>query len=395
MITISEPSPKPGSDTKDFALFNLGFRPFYLLASVFAASSILLWIAQYGGYLPAAYLRDPSWHGHEMLFGYTIAVIAGFLFTAVRSWANQPTPAGAPLALYAGLWLAGRVLVLTPYDMASAVVNAAFPLAVAFGIGLPLWRGRNQRNYFFVALMVLLAIATLVMHLSHMGLVPWLGVSLQTGLDLVLFIIVVIAGRVLPMFTNNGVPGSNAMRHALVEKLALSGVLALLVLDLIQAPAILIAILCAAAAAAHAVRLALWKPWRTLRTPLLWILHASYAWAVVYLGLRGLSALGVVTHVVAVHALTIGVIGGMTIGMMTRTTRGHTGRPLKADAFDTTCYLLVMLAAAVRVFGGVLFAQHYVLTVIVSGLCWSSAFALYAVRYWPALSRPRLDGKPG
>ncbi|MDP1604414.1 MAG: NnrS family protein, partial [Legionella sp.] len=113
-----------------FALWSLGFRPFYLLASVFSVISVLLWMAQYSGWLPFAYLQGPLWHGHEMLFGFTMAVVAGFLLTAVRAWTGEPTPVGVPLMALAVLWVAGRVLVLTPLGLAAAIVNAAFPVAL-------------------------------------------------------------------------------------------------------------------------------------------------------------------------------------------------------------------------------------------------------------------------
>ncbi len=127
----------------------------------------------------------------------------------------------------------------------------------------------------------------------------------------------------------------------------------------------------------------------------MWVLHAAYGWIVVYLVLRALAVLGLVAEPLAIHALTIGAIGGMTIGMMTRTARGHTGRPLVADGFELACFVLVQCAAVIRVFGGMIVPEAYLITVISSGICWSLAFALYAIRYWPVLSRPRLDGKPG
>jgi uncharacterized protein involved in response to NO len=388
------------AQTKDaiagFALWNLGFRPFYLLASIFSALSILLWVCQYEGYLPAAYLRSPAWHGHEMLFGYTMAVMAGFLFTAVRNWTGRPTPTGAALAALAMLWIAGRVLVLTPYATAAAVANAAFPAAVAIGIGIPLVQSGNRRNYFFVALLLALALATLAVHLAYLGALSWPErASLQAGLDVVLFVIAVMGGRVIPMFTNNGIPGAAATRSPLVEKVALGSVLVLLGADVLQAPAGVIAAVALAAAIAHAVRLYLWQPWRTFATPLVWILHAAYGWIVIYLVLRALAVMDWVPGPLATHALTIGAIGGMTMGMMTRTARGHTGRPLTVDRFEVTCFVLVQVAALIRVFGPMLVPGAYLASVIVSGVCWSGAFALYAVRYWPVLSRDRLDGKPG
>ena len=391
-LETSPQQPAPAA----FALWNLGFRPFYLLASVFAALSVALWTCEYAGYLPAGYLGVPAWHGHEMLFGYTLAVVTGFLFTAVRNWTGQPTPTGSLLAAYAALWVAGRVIVLTPYTLAAAWVNAAFPLAVAVGIGVPLLRSGNRRNYFFIGVLVVLSLATLAVHLSFLGILRWPQfVSLQVGLDVVLFIMAVMGGRVIPMFTNNGIPGARATRHPLVEKVALGGVLALFAVDLLQAPATVIAVFALAVAAAHATRLYLWQPWRTWSNPLVWILHAAYGWIVVYLVLRALAAVGFIAEPLAVHALTIGAIGGLTIGMMTRTARGHTGRPLTADRFETICYILVQVAAVVRVFGGALLPGIYLTAVITSAICWSSAFALYAIRYWPVLARTRIDGKPG
>jgi uncharacterized protein involved in response to NO len=398
ILEPSLPPPMPHSRGAPlrFALWNLGFRPFYLLASSFAALSIALWVAQYGGYLPTRYLPTSVWHGHELIFGFTMAVMAGFLLTAVRAWTNQPTPTGMPLLALALLWIAGRVLVLLPYALVAAIVNAAFPAAVALAIAVPLVRSGNRRNYFFVGLLLMLSAIVLTVHLSAMGLleVPVRG-GLQAGLDIVVFIMAVIGGRVIPMFTNNGVPNAGAMRVAAVEKLALGSLVAVFVADVVPAPAAWIATLAAIGAIAHAVRLCLWRPWRTLGAPLVWILHAAYAWIVIYLALRALAAAGLVAEALAIHALTVGAIGGLTLGMMTRTARGHTGRPLVADSWETACFVLVQAAAVVRVFGGLIFPAVYALTVAMAGVLWSAAFALYAVRYWPVLTRARLDGKPG
>jgi uncharacterized protein involved in response to NO len=379
-----------------FALWNLGFRPFYLLASIFSAFSVVLWAAQFSGYLPSAYLHGPVWHGHEMLFGYTTAVIAGFLLTAVRAWTNQPTASGVPLMALAALWVCGRVLVLTPLAMTAAVVNAAFPCAVAVAIGIPLLRSRNVRNYFFVGLLVLMSVLVLAVHLALQGrfeFPPRLG--LQLALDIVLFIMVVMGGRVIPMFTNNGVPGTRATRHALVERLALGGILLLFAADLLQWDPVIVATIALMSAIAHGIRLALWQPWRTLATPLVWILHAAYAWIVVHLALRGMAGFEVQSGSYATHALTVGAIGGLTLGMMTRTARGHTGRPLEADSFEITAFLLIQIAAIVRVIGGMVSPALYLASVQLSALFWAAGFGLYVVRFWPILSRVRLDGKPG
>ena len=388
--------PRAPSAAPGFALWNLGFRPFYLLASLFGVFSVLLWAAQYSGLLPAAYLQGPLWHGHEMLFGYTMAVIAGFLLTAVRAWTGQPTPTGVPLMALAALWVLGRALVLTPLGTAAGVVNVAFPVALAVAIGIPLARSRNARNYFFVGLLVLMSALIAALHLALQGafeLPPRLG--LQLALDVVLFIMAVMGGRVIPMFTNNGVPGAGATRHALVEKLALGSVLLLFAADLLQLQAAAIAAIALFGAIAHGVRLYLWRFWRTLATPLVWILHAAYAWIVVHLTLRALAEVGWIAESSAIHALTVGAIGGLTLGMMTRTARGHTARPLVADGYELTCFLLIQMAATVRVFGGMASSALYLPSVQLSGVLWAAAFGLYAVRYWPVLSRARLDGQPG
>ncbi len=379
-----------------FALWNLGFRPFYPLPSLSTAISIQLWAAQSSGWLPFAYLLGPLWHGHEMLFGFTMAVVAGFLLTAVRAWTGEPTATGAPLMALAALWVAGRVLVLTPLGMLAALVNAAFPVALAVAIAIPLWRARNVRNYFFVGLLMLMGGLVAALHCALLGVVELPSrLGLVLGLDVMLFIMAVMGGRVIPMFTNNGVPGAGAVRHALVEKLALGSVLLLLVADVLQLPPGIIAAIALASAIAHGVRLYLWRSWRTVFTPLVWILHAAYAWIVVHLALRGLSGEAGIADSYAIHALTTGAIGGLTLGMMTRTARGHTARPLAADGWELTCFLLIQVAAVVRVFGGMVSSALYLPSLQVSAVLWSAAFGIYAVRYWPILSRARLDGKPG
>jgi uncharacterized protein involved in response to NO len=379
-----------------FALWRLGFRPFYLLASVFAALSAPLWAAQYAGWLPIGYAAGAAGHAHEMIFGFAMAVIVGFLLTAVRNWAERPTPTGAWLAAIVALWAVGRVVAFMPAGWFAALVNAAFPIAAAIGIGIPIAKSRNKRNYFFVALMLVMAAASLVVQLALLGTVDLpAGLGLQVGLDVILFVMAVMGGRVIPMFTNNGVPGTKARRTPLLEKLSLGGVLVLVAADTLMLRGTALAVLLVAVAAAHAARWWLWQPWRTLKTPLVWVLHAAYAWIPIHLLLRALGEFGLVAAPLATHALTLGAIGGLTIGMMTRTARGHTGRILQADRSEVACYLLVLAAALVRVFGPPLFASLYRETVIASAVLWSAGYALYAIRYWPVLTRPRIDGKPG
>jgi len=393
---VSPPDPKRPAEAPRFAALALGFRLFYLLAGAFGASSIGLWSVQLSGSLSAAQLVAGSdWHAHEMLFGYTLAVITGFLFTAVRNWTQRPTPTGASLALLAAVWLGGRVLALTSWREWAMLTDTLFVLGAAAGIARPLIDAGNYRNFFFVILVLALGAANLAFYTALLGTAPFSpGQALGIGLDLVLLIIAIVAGRVVPMFTNNAVPGAGARRVRAVELAALGTLLFLLGADL-YGQSLLAAVIAVTGVLAHGVRLVLWAPLRTRRNPLLWILHASYGWIVVHLALRAAGAFEWITPGLATHALTIGVVGGMTLGMMTRTALGHTGRPLAAGRAETTCYALIQFAAAARVFLPIAWPALYLTGTLISGVLWSLAFAIFTAAYWPILTRPRVDGRAG
>ncbi|HEU4353687.1 MAG TPA: NnrS family protein [Burkholderiales bacterium] len=362
------------------ALFALGFRPLYLLAGAYAALSVPLWALQYAGWLPGA---NPLWHAHEMLFGYAFAVIAGFLLTAVRAWTSRPTPSGPALAGIASLWLLARAAALHSLVL-SSLIDLLFALAVAWGIGRPIVASRN-RNWYFIVFVLALGAASITFQVYPQT-------ALAVGLDVVLLVIAIMGGRVIPSFTNNAIPGAGARRNLWVEYGALGSVFLLIVLDMLQVPAWPIAL---AGAVLHAARAALWAPRTTRGRPILWILHLSYAWVVVHLLLRGLAGFDLVSPSLATHALTVGVIGGLTLGMMTRTARGHTARPLQVGAWETAAYVLVHAAAVVRVLLPLLFPETYVGLAVVSAVLWSAAFAIFTAVYVPILSCPRLDGQPG
>jgi uncharacterized protein involved in response to NO len=365
------------------ALLALGFRPFYLLAGGYAAASVAVWALQYTGWLPGA---SSPWHAHEMLFGYAFAVIAGFLLTAVRAWSGQPTPTGAALGGIAALWICARLL--APFSLwLAAVADTLFALALAWGIGKPLVAAGNRRNWFFIALVAAIGGASLLFA-TH----PKAGAAL--AMDLVLLIMAVIAGRVIPGFTNNAVPGAGARRNGSLEMAALAALALLIAADRLDSP-IASGLLAMLAAALHGWRLALWSPFRTLGRPILWILHVSYGWIVVHLALRGLATFSLVPHALAVHALTVGAIGGMTLGMMTRTARGHTGRPLSTGRAELAAYGLVQAAAVVRVLVPLAVPAAQLAAVGLSAFLWSAAFAVFTLTYFPILTRPRLDGRPG
>ena len=379
------------------SLWSLGFRPLYLLAAAFATLSIPLWVAQYLGWLDGyVMIAGPLWHAHEMIFGFAFAVIVGFLFTAVRNWSDRPTPVGATLALIAALWIAARVLALTPHVLTAAGFDLLFAVAAAIGIGVPLVRAGNRRNYFFIALLLGLGLANFAFYLGMVGVLDLpMRTVLQTGLDIVLLIMAVMGGRVIPAFTVNGIAGAVCIRLPWLERLAPISIIALLIADVTDVPASVIGPVAATAAIVHGIRFFLWQPWQTRQTPILWILHCAYAWVVVALAMRALASWEFAPPSLAVHALTVGGIGGLTLGMMTRTSLGHTGRALRAGRVEIFCYAAIQFAAIARVFVPLVFPAMYLPALAGSGLLWCAAFGAFTVSYWPVLTRPRLDGKPG
>jgi uncharacterized protein involved in response to NO len=320
-----------------------------------------------------------------MLFGYAFAVIAGFLLTAVRAWTSRPTPTGPALAAIAALWVLARSVAFFSLALAS-FVDALFALAVAWGIGRPILASGN-RNWYFIVLVLALGAASIAFQANP-------AVALAVGLDIVLLVVTIMGGRVIPAFTNSAVTGAGARRDRWVEYGSLGSILLLILLDAAQW-GLAAAAVCLAGALCHAVRVALWAPLATRGRPILWILHLSYAWVAVHLLLRGLGGFELISPMLATHALTVGVIGGLTLGMMTRTSRGHTARPLKVGPWEVAAYVLVHAAAVVRVLLPLVAPGSYATFIVLSSLLWFAAFALFTIVYYPILSRPRLDGQPG
>jgi uncharacterized protein involved in response to NO len=380
------------------ALFALGFRPFYLLAALLAALSVPVWVAQYVGVLPAhGPIAGLTWHMHEMVFGFAVAVITGFLFTAGRNWTNQPTPTGRTLAALAALWLAARVLTITGPSFAAAYVDFAFLPLVAWFLWRALKAANNKRNYFFVALLAALALFNMAFWFAAFGIAPFSPlVPVKAALYVIVLIVAIMGGRVIPMFTQNALPNARVRRNMTLDRWAIGLLAAALALDVLAAPGWLLVPVALAAAVSHAIRLALWDPVATRIRPIVWILHLSYAWIPLGLVLLAVAALTPSVHeVYAVHSFAIGAVGGMIIGMITRTALGHTGRPLVAGLAETFAYGLVQAAAFTRVVVGLAVPAAYGHTLALSALFWSAGFAVYAIAYFPILTRPRADGRPG
>lgn len=380
------------------ALFALGFRPFFLAAGSYAVLMMALWLAVLLGYLTPGELPPPVWHGHEMLFGFAAAVIAGFLLTAAQNWTGIPMPSGRPLAALFLLWLVGRVGFLVPGLPAGlvAALDLAFLPALALALALPIHRARQLHNYPFPVLLLALAAANALVHLAALG---WAGVSPSLGLHLaayaVVTMIVLMGGRVIPSFTDNKLR-THARRWKAIELGAPVATLGALLAALIAPVGAVTALLAAIAAAVHIIRLAGWYTGKFWSVPLLWILHLGYAWIALGFVLLALSAAGTATATgSALHAFTAGGIGVLTLGMMARVSLGHTGRLLEPPRVMTLAFLAINLAALVRVALPLFFPALHVQAMTAAGLVWMAAFGLFAAIYAPMLLRPRVDGRPG
>ena len=388
LIRIEEPEKAAGATRS--AILALGFRPFYLLAATGSALAILAWVLMLSGRLPAPTAHPGiEWHAHEMVFGFALAVIAGFLLTAVRAWTGLPTPTGAWLAALAALWIAGRVAAWIGSPIVAASVDGAFAFAVAFAIGRVLVIAGNRRNYFVIAMLCAMGALNLAFHFGA-GLA-----AVKAALYLVLVLVAVMGGRVIPSFTQNALPRVQVLRRPWLDRVSIGLALAAFAADALSLPGLFVAPLAGAAALAHAARLADWKPIATLRTPILWILHLSYAWMPLGFALLAASASGVIAPGAATHAFAAGAMGGVILGMITRTALGHTGRPLKAGRSETAAYVLVHLACVLRVTAALMPEVGYMRLIEVSATCWAAAFLVYAATYAPRLWKPRADGKPG
>jgi uncharacterized protein involved in response to NO len=380
-------------------ILSAGFRPFFLLAALWAAIVVPLWLALYAGRTELPTVLPPTvWHVHEMVFGYAAAVVAGFLLTAIPNWTARMPLQGGPLALLVLLWSAGRVAVLFSAEIGTAiaaVLDLAFPLTFIAVVGREILAGRNWRNLPMLAALTLLLAGNLLVHLEALGVAATAELGNRLGVATLLMLISFVGGRIVPSFTRNWLtkerPGSSAPApFGQIDRAVLAVTAAGLAVwvgapDAVAAPWIELA-----AGVALAVRLARWRGAATLREPLLWVLHLGYGWlslGFVLLAFNGF--LPFLPSTTALHALTVGAIGTMTLAVMTRASLGHTGRPLIAGTGTTTIYALITLAAVLRLLAP-LGGAHYLLALTVAGAAWSGAFGLFAFVYAPLLSLPRV-----
>lgn len=405
-IRIEDPDAQKPEVLSGFALFNYGFRPFFLLAGLFAVLSVLVWVGQYAGHVQLNLIASPTlWHGHEMVFGYATAAIAGFFLTVVPNWTKVKARKGNILIVLSVLWLLGRVAFWAQGFIPYALVFAAdmlFLLTFTAQVISPLIDPQHRRQVMFVPILAALIVANAMTHLGILDFaafgLDWGAHGLVLGLDAVIVLIAIMGGRVTPSFTSSylghGNPAIKVHQRPQLDRFVLAATWALLVIDQVMPASPVAGVVAMTAATLHGVRLAGWQGLRTLSNPILWVLHLGYLWLVVGLVLRGLSDFALVAAVDAVHALTIGAIGTITLGVMTRAALGHTGRVVKAAPSIVGAYVLVSIAALSRL-AVIVWPEHTAVLVMVSGAAWSTAFLIFVGVYLPILLRPRLDGRPG
>ncbi|MGO4306918.1 NnrS family protein [Cupriavidus sp. RAF12] len=397
-LQISPPS-RPDAGYRGLPVLALGFRPFYLLAAAFGALAIAAWVAIYAGWWqPAAqpWMGAMAWHAHEMVFGFSAAVVVGFLFTAGKNWTGLQTPQGTWLGALAGIWVLARVLMWTGPAWAAIAVDVAFLPLCSFTFYRILRRANSQRNFGLAIALGVMGALNIGFHVAmatgHIG-AAFHASEAATGL--VAIFVTVIGGRVIPMFTANAIPGVRIRRVAAVEKAVIGLTLLAIIAHAVQAPALVTATLALGAAGAHGIRLAGWDPLRTWGKPIVSILHLAYAFLPIGFALIGGAALGWLDASTALHALTVGVIGCAIMAMVTRTALGHTGRRLETGRMEHLAYLCIALSAVVRVAVPIWLPAFKTYAIAAAGLLWVVAFLLYLVKYTPYLLRPRIDGKEG
>jgi uncharacterized protein involved in response to NO len=382
---------------KSSVLFSYAFRTFFLVNGLFAILVVLVWVSSFHGSGLGA--MTPLLHGHEMLIGFALAAVAGFSLTAVANWTGRPAVNGAPLALLALCWLAGRFAMFStgwlPYGLV-ALLDMLFPVLLGILLGREIIVGRNRRNY---ALVIIIFVVVMLNSLYHLGVIGWLPggerLAVYLLIHTLLLLVVIIAGRIVPNFTSNWLRKQGLVKLPVSDEMTNRVALSLTIGTGLAAGFMpfhpLTGVLAFAAAVMHGFRLSRWRAFATTSNPLLFVLHVAYAWIPIGYFLLGCSVFEwVFTPTAALHSLTTGAIGSMVLAVTTRVALGHTGRPLLAARTTVFAYWVFMLAVSIRVFGP-FFTDNYILMIDISALGWALSFGIFTWVYWPILTQPRVQ----
>ena len=383
-----------------WAIFELAFRPFFLLGAFFSIISLVLWVGSVIGFVIInPYGGGYWWHIHEMLFGFVAAIIVGFLLTAVQTWTQIPSIKNGALAILVVLWATARVVLLFPSsipDFLIVLIDLLFlPVACGF-LAYPIIKVKMWRNLLFIPLLLAMMSCNAALHYAFLTAqeYEYLGPAADTMIMLVTLIIAVMGGRVFPMFTANGTQTSRVADIPWLEKLSMVLLIAAVLIsantinlsDKVVAGIFIFTGLC------HFIRAFRWRIWVTFKTPLVWSLHLSYWGLSLALILKGLAYINTgITHSIATHALTVGGIGTVILSMISRVSLGHTGRVLRVNWLIHGAFILIILAALMRVIGPFII-NSYQTTLLLTTLFWVLAYGLFLIVYIPILSRPRVDG---
>lgn len=396
-LNIDDPDTHVSKDS--YAPFALGFRPFFLLAGISAVLLIFLWLMQLLGKVSVSgYYTASGWHAHEMLFGYSVAVIAGFLLTAAGNWTGVKMINGWRLAVLTIIFIAARFAPFAtelPFWIIAALDIIFLPL-VALIIAIPVIRTKQWSNIIFIALLLVMSAANITVHLSALNLIELSAVTgTRIMIYLVILLIVFMGGRVIPFFTERGVANVAAKKWKTIEFLSPLSVVFVAVADIFYAFSLYTGYLALFAGLVNLIRLVGWYSNKIWQVPLVWILQLAYGWIVIGFFIKALMLFNLSQSVFAYHAFTVGGIGMMTLGMMARVSIGHTGREMASNKWMVVAFILLNLASIVRVILPMFIYDYYLQFIQLASVLWMASFLIFVVTYTPMLLKARIDGREG
>jgi uncharacterized protein involved in response to NO len=398
MLQINERKPVP-----QFALLALGFRPFFSMAGLYGVIAMLLWMLLYlfAAQIPTATLAPMDWHAHEMIFGYAMAVVAGFLLTAVSNWTGVPTWKGWRLGLLVSLWLFARVALLLPVENALLLAAGAdlfFGIGLIIGVSLPVLQVKMWKQAGILVKLALMFVANLLFYAGAMGYMETgTHIGLYLGIYMILALLFMMMRRVLPFFIERGAGDGFKPRNR--QWLDISSIVLFVLwvlVDLFVISSVLLAGLSLLLFGLHLVRLRDWHTPAIWKVPLLWSLYSAYITLAIAFLLKALSAWSLISPSLALHAFAVGGIGLMTLGMMSRVTLGHTGRDIFTPPKGLAAvFVLLLLGLLFRVMMPIIAVRDYTLWIGISQILWMTSFIGFSIIYLPQLVHARVDGRPG
>jgi uncharacterized protein involved in response to NO len=387
------------------ALWRQAFRPFFLFACIFAILAIGAWVLVQAGELSfVPYGGVTFWHAHEMLFGFVAAIIVGFLLTAVQSWTGLRATHGKPLMVLFSLWLFARILMLLnlfELQWVTALIDISFLLLATFFLARLVLRVKQYRNLIFVPILLLLATANLLTHLSVItGEMHFYTQGMYSTIMIITLMMTVVAGRIFAMFTANGTKTKKVDNLAWLEKVVISFTAILVLIHFFEIqhilPSKVMALLFALSSLAHCIRAIRWQPQVTFKTPLVWSLHLAYWFIPISFLLFALHYAGInISQSNALHGLTAGAMSSLILAMIARISLGHSGRALTPHWIMKYAFALIILAGSIRLISPQIQTYFTLNLNIFSAALWALAFVIFVVIYIPILISSRPDGKPG